>query len=160
MAKHRIVTFTDGVARVQITDDFTPWLEKEDNKTVFINPDMRYAKGFPPELWEVRDGKIYGMDSEKAEERIHTLHLQAESRQPEIQDAVKKLFQTFDRKLDVVKESLEEEVALRINDDNYLLNKTQIDLMTQINLLDKKWSSRFVALIVVLVIIEGIRLFV
>jgi hypothetical protein len=77
--KNRIVVFQNNIARVQITDDITPWLDKEDKKTIFVNPDMSKARGFPPELWEVVDGEIVGMtDETQIERRLKILHTDSE----------------------------------------------------------------------------------
>jgi len=77
--KNKIVVFEHGIAKILITDDIAPWLSKEDNETVFINPDMSYAKGTPPELWEAIDGKLVAMtDKDQIARRLNILHTDSE----------------------------------------------------------------------------------
>lgn len=59
--KHKIVKFTDGRARVYITDDIANLVEDE---TTLINPDMSYVRGVSPEHWTLKDGKLWPIEDE------------------------------------------------------------------------------------------------
>jgi hypothetical protein len=59
--KHRIVKFTDGRARVYITDDIANLVEDENT---LINPDMSYVRGVSPEHWALKDGKLWPIEDE------------------------------------------------------------------------------------------------
>jgi hypothetical protein len=73
MAKHKLVKFTDGIAKVEIIEDFTPYLHLEDKKTLFLNPNLKLVRGVPPELWTVRDGNIVPLQGRDVNERLELL---------------------------------------------------------------------------------------
>jgi hypothetical protein len=54
--KHQVVKFTNGRARIYITDDISSITEDE---TTLINPDMSYVRGVAPEFWTLKDGKLW-----------------------------------------------------------------------------------------------------
>lgn len=76
MAKHKIVKFENGIAKIKVVPDFTEYLPLEDNKTLFINPDLKYVRGVSPEFWTVKDDMLWPMEGEELERRRKILTVQ------------------------------------------------------------------------------------
>jgi hypothetical protein len=158
--KHKIVKFTNGLARVLITDDMTPYLPLEDNKNLFINPDLKYVRGVSPELWTVKDGIIWPMEGEALETRLSIVKVQPEAVVPPTKHLTDLLL-----KLDVYKsESVQENSNLLLKLDDYrnesvkelkiALELNRSDNKEALNQLNMKWRFAATVSIVTLLVIN------
>lgn len=76
MAKHKVVVFTNGVAKIVKTNDISAYVN--DKKTCFIDPILHHVRTVSPELWEVVDNKIVAIsDPIKLRVRMDSLSSQA-----------------------------------------------------------------------------------
>jgi len=102
MAKHKIVQFIDGKARVSIVEDFKPHLESENGQDFFINPDLKAVWRVSPEFWTVKDGKIVPIEGKELEVKKKVSELASVIRNTAQEDAFTVLVKDFeDHKYDI-----------------------------------------------------------
>lgn len=119
MAKHKIVKFTDGLAKIQITDDFTEYLPLEDNKTLFINPDLKYVRGVSPEFWTVKDGVIWALEGEEFEERRKIMEIQSAVSQKSDHRLIEEILLKIEAVKDEARNNLVDSVNLLKSHENF-----------------------------------------